>query len=104
MIFYLNFSKAEDEKQRERINSKNKLESFIFRVKQTLEENKTSRLTSEEKNDLIKSCDKELKWLDANQIADKEEYEFHYNELSRKCKPVLSKLHNSNGPKVEEID
>ena len=96
--------KNDDEKQRDRISSKNKLESYIFGVKQALSENKTSSLSSSEKSKIEDYCNKELKWLDANQTADKEEYEFHYKEISRKCSPVMSKLHNSNGPKVEEVD
>ena len=97
--------KREDEKQCERIASKNHLESYIFSVKQALEENRTSSLSSSEKSKIEEACNKELKWLDANQTADKDEYEFHYKELSRKCSPFMSKLHKSNnGPRVEEVE
>ena len=98
--------KQEDEKQRDRVTSKNKLESYIFSVKQALDENRTSSISSSEKSKVEEACNKELKWLDANQTADKDEYEFHYKELSRKCSPIMSRMHSnsSNGPRVEEMD
>ena len=97
--------KREDEKQRDRISFKNKLESYIFSIRQALDQNRTSNISSGEKSKVEEYCNKELKWLDANQNAYKDEYEFHYQELSRKCSPIMSKLHkNSNGPKVEEMD
>ena len=98
--------KQEDEKQRDRVTSKNKLESYIFSVKQALDENRTSSISSSEKSKVEEACNKELKWLDANQTADKDEYEFHYKELHRKCSPIMSRMHSnsSNGPRVEEMD
>jgi len=103
--------KREDEKQRERVSAKNQLESYIFSVKQALDESGTSKLSSSDKSKIEETCNKELKWLDANQTADKEEYEFHYKELSRKCSPIMAKMHTSsssssasNGPRVEEVD
>ena len=104
--------KAEDEKQRERVSSKNKLETYIFSVKQSINDAQTSTLSSSDKKTVQDACDKELKWLDANQQAEKDEYEFHYSELSRKCSPYMSKLHQSNGnsgsgrngPTVEEVE
>jgi heat shock protein 1/8 len=104
--------KAEDEKQRERVSAKNKLETYIFSVKQAISDAQTSTLSSNDKKTVQDACDKELKWLDANQQAEKDEYEFHYSELSRKCSPFMSKLHQSNrnsgsgrnGPTVEEVE
>jgi L1 cell adhesion molecule like protein len=104
--------KDEDEKQRQRVAAKNKLEGYVFGVKQSIDEAKTSVLSSSDKKTVEDACNKELKWLDANQSADKDEYDFRYNELSRKCSPILSKLHQSgrggsgqtSGPKVEEVD
>lgn len=100
--------KHDDEKQRERISSKNKLESYIFSVKQAIDESNNSNLSSSDKSKIEEYCNKEFKWLDANQTAEKDEYEFHFKELSRKCSPLMSKMHNSkstnnNGPHVEKL-
>lgn len=54
-----------------------------------------------------------LQWLDANSLADKEEYDDKYKELSKVCSPIMSKLHGAQGqaqgpggkgPTVEEVD
>jgi len=103
--------KAEDDKLKERVAYRNKLESYIFSVKQALGD--TNVLSPEEKKKGEDACTKELKWLDSNHSADKEELEFHYNELSRICSPLMSKLHGKSsgsasggrtGPTVEEVD
>lgn len=100
--------KAEDEKQRERVQSKNQLESYIFNVKQALDE-AGSKLPEAEKNSCRQECDNALRWLDSNTLADKEEYDHRYQELQRLCAPVMSKLHRgANGesgqPNVSEVD
>lgn len=96
--------KAEDDKQRDRISSKNKLETYIFAVKQAL--NDAKNLSSSDKKMGEEACRKELKWLEANQIADKEEIDFHYRELSKKCMPIMKRIHSGerSGPTVEEVD
>ena len=108
--------KQDDEKQKDRVASKNKLEAYIFSVKQAVAD--ASNLSSSDKKTVEDAAEKELKWLDANQSADKEEIEYHYNELSRKCGPVMTKLHQGGGggrgggsasgtrtgPTVEEVD
>lgn len=106
--------RVEDEKKRDNVASRNRLESYIFSVKQAV--NDATNLSSNDKTTVEEACSKELKWLDANQMADKDEYEYHYNELSKKCSPIMSKLHgrgaNGNnggssqrsGPTVEEVD
>lgn len=104
--------KNEDELQKERVASKNKLESYIFSLKQAV--NDVQSISSSSKKQVEEACNKELKWLESNQSADKEEFEFHYNELSRKCSPIMSRLHrndngsNNNyynsGPTVEEVE
>lgn len=96
--------KAEDEKQRERVDGKNKLESYIFSVKQALSDAKN--LNTFDKRICEDACKNELKWLEANQTAEKDEYEFHYKELLRKCMPIMKKIHSEerNGPTVEEVE
>jgi heat shock protein 1/8 len=99
--------RAEDEKQRERVNAKNRLESYIFSLKDAVSE--AQNVASSDKKTVEDACDRELKWLDSNQTADKEEYEYRYNELSKKCSPIMSKLHGKSGgartgPTVEEVD
>jgi heat shock protein 1/8 len=103
--------RAEDEKQRERVAAKNKLETYVYSVKQAINETQSNNISSSDKKTVLDACEKEIKWMDSNQTAEKDEFDYHYNEISRKCSPIMSKLHGANrdsanysGPKVEEVD
>lgn len=39
-----------------------------------------------------------MSWLDANNLADKEEFEHQYKELQKVCAPIMAKMHGSGGP------
>ncbi|XP_071127801.1 heat shock protein 68-like [Mytilus edulis] len=110
--------KEEDEKQTQRITSRNQLENYIFSVKQAIGDS-GDKLSTQDKDDLGKACEESLKWLDNNSLAEKEEYDDKMKELEKVCTPVMSKLHGgaqngqsnstggqstSNGPTVEEVD
>lgn len=105
--------KEEDERQRQRVASKNQLESYVFSVKQSIDD-AGSKLTDSEKNKIRDECDSTIKWLDANQTAEKDEYEYRLKELENICRPVMTKLHRGaagesgggkqDGPTIEEVD
>merc|ERR1712025_119758 len=117
--------KGEDDKQKERIAAKNGLESFIFNLKSSLDNHEIkSKLSTEELSRAQTALDEALKWMDANQLAEKEEFEDKQKELERMSKPIMSKIYggqagescgqqqqrstsNSNGgagPTIEEVD
>merc|ERR1712053_53500 len=74
--------KAEDEKQKERIDAKNGLESYIFNLKSSLDnEEVKAKLSTEEISGAQSALDAALKWMDANQLAEKEEFEDKQKEL-----------------------
>lgn len=86
--------KEEDDRQRERVAAKNQLESYIFNVKQALDD-AGDKLSESDKSTARAQCDEALKWLDSNSLADKEEYEYKYKELQRSCGEVMKKLHGA---------
>ena len=103
--------KAEDDKHRERISAKNQLESYVYNVKQALDEAGTKL----SENDLSRAKEKIkeiIRWLDLNTLADKEEYDQRLKDIQRECQPLMTKLHQSGqggpkqsgGPTVEEVD
>lgn len=108
--------KEEDDKQRERIASRNQLEGYIFGVKQTLDD-AGDKLSESDKSSVRNKCDEALRWLENNSLADKEEYEYKYKELQRECGELMKKMHGASscgsqarrnrtqgGPKIEEVD
>merc|ERR1712050_614532 len=65
--------KAEDEKQKERISTKNGLESYSFNMKSSMDdENLKEKISEDEKRAISSKCDEALKWLDGNQLAEVE--------------------------------
>jgi heat shock protein 1/8 len=90
--------KAEDDVQRDRISAKNSLESFAFNMKSTVEDEKLKDKMSESDRKLIlDKCQDIIKWLDANQLADKEEFEHKLKEAEGICNPIITKLYQSAG-------
>lgn len=105
--------KDEDEKQRQRVASRNQLETYIFSVKQAVDD-AADKLSESEKSTAKSACDEALKWLDNNNLAEQEEYEHKLKDLQRTCSPIMSKMHGAGaapggkpgqpGPTVEEVD
>ncbi|KAI8129335.1 Heat shock 70 kDa protein cognate 4 [Lucilia cuprina] len=88
----------EDEKQKETIAAKNSLESYCFNMKATLDEdNLKSKISESDRNTIMEKCNETIKWLDANQLADKEEYEHRQKELEGVCNPIITKLYQGAG-------
>merc|ERR1712013_10090 len=90
--------KADDEKQKERISAKNGLESYCFNMKTTIEDEKVKDKISEDDMKIINDkCDECIKWLDANQTAEKDEFEDKQKEIESVCKPIIEKLYSGAG-------
>jgi len=90
--------KQEDEKQKNRIASKNSLESYCFNMKSTLEDDKLKDKISDSDRDVInKKCDEIIKWLDANQLAEEDEFKDKQKEVEAICNPIITKLYQSAG-------
>merc|ERR1712172_244264 len=90
--------KAEDEKQRDRISAKNGLESYCFNMKSTMEEEKVKSAISEsDKKKIEDACDECIKWLDGNQMGEKDEYEDKQKEVEAVCNPIIQSLYSGAG-------
>ncbi|KAH1019227.1 hypothetical protein HUJ04_009075 [Dendroctonus ponderosae] len=88
----------EDEKQRGNISAKNALESYCFNIKSTMEDDKIKeKISDSEKQTVLDKCNEIIGWLDANQLADKEEYEHKQKELEGICNPIITKLYGGAG-------
>jgi L1 cell adhesion molecule like protein len=107
--------KADDEKQRDRISCKNQLESYVFNMKNTIDDSNV-KLSDIDKTTITTKINEVLSWLDANQSAEKEEFEHKQKELESVCNPIITKMyqgqpeantnsnHTSSNPHVEEVD
>jgi len=115
---------AEDARQRDRIAARNGLEGAAFAAKQAVEE-AAGKIEEADRKKVEDICKQTLEWLDANQLAEKEEIEDKKRELESVVHPVYSKLHRAGasqpqagmggqpgpqsdsghgGPTIEEVD
>jgi len=90
--------KADDEKQKERISAKNGLESYCFNMKTTIDDEKMAdKISADDKKLIADKCDEAIKWLDANQLAEVEEFQEKQKEVEGVCNPIITKLYASAG-------
>jgi L1 cell adhesion molecule like protein len=90
--------KAEDDANRHRVEAKNGLENYAYSMKTTLGDEKLKdAIPEEDRNTCMTAIDEAIKWLDANQSAEKEEFESKMKELEGVCKPVIEKLQAAGG-------
>ncbi|GBL92420.1 Heat shock protein 70 A1 [Araneus ventricosus] len=107
----------EDVEQRERVQARNSLESYVYSVKQAADSASEDRLSSSDKAKVKQTCNNIIQWLDNNTLAEKDEIEHKMKEVQSELSPIMMKLHqggqqnmgqqstNGNGgPTVEEVD
>lgn len=83
----------EDEEFKERVQSKNNLEGYLFQMKSMISDDKTKEMIGEDEREKVtNTIEDALKWLETNQLADKEEYEHKKSEVEEVCKELISKL------------
>merc|ERR1712157_314660 len=90
--------KDDDNKQKERISAKNGLESYCFNMKTTIDDEKMAdKISADDKKLIADKCDEAIKWLDANQLAEVEEFQEKQKEVEAVCNPIITKLYASAG-------
>jgi len=90
--------KAEDDKQKDRISAKNGLESYCFNMKTTIEDDKVKdKISEDDMKTITDKCDEAIKWLDANQLAEVEEFNDKQKEVESVCNPIITKLYQGAG-------
>ena len=116
----------EDERARERVDARNRLETYVYSCKQAVENYNGSAMSSSDKSTVLNACEETQRWLDRNQLAEKDEIEYQYKSLEKKCQKIMTKMHggggaggqsygrggnynssgndNYSGPRVEEVD
>merc|ERR1712158_292995 len=90
--------KDDDAKQKDRISAKNGLESYCFNMKTTIDDEKMAdKISADDKKLITDKCDDAIKWLDANQLAEVEEFSEKQKEVEAVCNPIITKLYQSAG-------
>ena len=84
--------KEEDEANKARIDAKNSLENMCFRMKSTIGDENV-KIPEAQKETVATVVKETLEWLDANQLATKEEFEHKEAELTKVVNPIISSMY-----------
>jgi L1 cell adhesion molecule like protein len=86
--------KSEDEDHRKKIEAKNSLENYCYSMRNTLKDSKfEGKVSDEDKEKLNKAIDDAIEWLDANQLAEVEEFTDKLKEVEEICNPVITAMY-----------
>ncbi|CCE65342.1 hypothetical protein TPHA_0K02090 [Tetrapisispora phaffii CBS 4417] len=88
--------KEEDEKETQRIASKNQLESIAYSLKNSISE-AGDKLEEADKETVSKKADEVIAWLDSNLTATKEEFDDQLKDLQEIANPIMTKLYQQGG-------
>ena len=90
--------KAEDEKEADRVQAKNGLESYAFSLKNTTSEAAfKEKVGAEDVEKVQKAAQETIDWLDASQAASTEEYKDRQKELEAIANPIMSQFYGAAG-------
>ena len=67
-------------------------------MKTTIDDEKMAdKISADDKKVISDKCDDAIKWLDANQLAEVEEFQEKQKEVEAVCNPIITKLYQSAG-------
>ena len=90
----------QDKITKERIDAKNSFENYIYSMKNTVEDKEKgigAKLTDDEKETITNALKEAQDWLNANQEAEKDEYETHLKDLQKVCDLIIGRLYQQSG-------
>lgn len=97
----------EDRKLKERVDARNGLESYVFNLRNALEDNErnlSENLSSEDLKELRDTIEETLDWLEAHPEEEKEGYDEKQKELEQVANPLMRNLYNAAGHGADDED
>ena len=86
----------EDKKIKDRIDARNGLESYLYNLKNTLDDDEkgvSDNISAEDKKELQDLIDESLDWMDENPEADKEDYDEKQKEVEQIANPIMRNVY-----------
>eukprot|EP00959_Pyramimonas_sp_CCMP1952_P161960 3386427-Pyramimonas_sp.AAC.1 len=123
--------KAEDEEHKKKVDAKNQLENYAYNMRNSIGDEKVAgKIDADDKKKIEDAIEGAISWLEANQLAEVDEFEDKLKELEGICNPIMAKMYqggggmpggmpdmggaageappgaggSSSGPKIEEVD
>ena len=89
----------EDKKVKEKVEAKNELESYVYSLKNQVNDKEKvgGKLSESEKKTITDAVEEKIKWLESNASADVDEFKAQKKELEEIVNPIMSKLYQNAG-------
>ncbi|KAF3545712.1 hypothetical protein DY000_02001630 [Brassica cretica] len=89
----------EDKKVKERIDARNSLETYVYNMKNQINDKDklADKLEGDEKEKIEAATKEALEWLDENQNSEKEEYDEKLKEVEAVCNPIITAVYQRSG-------
>jgi heat shock protein 5 len=89
----------EDKAIKEKIDSRNQFENYIYQMKNSIEDKEklAEKLSDEDKGSIKDALTDAQDWLNANQDAEKDDFEDKLKELQTVCDPIIQKVYQASG-------
>ncbi|XVF06043.1 hypothetical protein REPUB_Repub06bG0014100 [Reevesia pubescens] len=89
----------EDKKVREKIDSRNKLETYIYNMRSSIDDKDklAEKIESDDKEKIENTLKEALEWLDDNQNGEKEDFDEKLKEVEAVCNPIIRQVYEKNG-------
>jgi heat shock protein 5 len=87
----------QDKKVKGKIDARNKVETYVYNIKSSVEDKLKDKISEEEAETVKKAVADALEWLDENSDAEQEDYEEKLKELEDVANPVVSKAYAASG-------
>lgn len=113
----------QDQLEKDKIEARNSLESYLYNLKNSINDTLQDKLTDDDKSTLITTVDEALVWLEDHPAAEKDEYDEKQKEVEDVANPILKRAYEAGssaegandddfmgedvdgaGPSVEEVD
>lgn len=97
----------EDKKVKERIDARNGLESYLYNLKNTLEDEEkgvSDNISPQDKKEMQDMIDEALDWMDENPEADTEEYDEKRKEVEQVANPIMRNMYAGGAGGDEGMD
>merc|ERR1712176_988276 len=96
----------EDKKVKERIDAKNGLESYLYNLKNTLNDEEkgiSEKISAGDKKDLEDLIDESLDWLEDNPEAETEEYDEKRKEVENITNPIMRNVYGGAAGQEDDM-
>lgn len=93
----------EDKRMKDRIDGRNKLEGYCYRLQSMLEDDEKPMDISEEDRETLQEAIKEgLEWLDDNQEMEKEDYDEKQRDIESIANPIIQKSYSNTAEDIPD--